>query len=162
MNFIELLDLMSESPIILAGYSFKNERAKDTFLKKVNAIDINKDFNFKKFNRANKINVLLDSEEKIDTKYLVLDLNLIPYNDSNLRIESTRRILENLRSDIIRTRYRLIVVSAMNRYTSNLSSINANLRGPIEVADLGLIINDSNKIDIIKNRRGYNSKGIAF
>lgn len=172
MNFIDLLDLMSESPIILIGYSFKNERSKDRLLKKVNAISINEDFNFKKFNRDDQINIILDSEEKIDTKYLVLDLNLHnnylisvgKISDSFLRTASIRRIIEDLRSDIVNTVYRLIIVAATNKISKD-SSIYS--RGPVEVADLALVINESNKIDIIKNRRGaglrvLHSKDIAF
>lgn len=157
MKFIDLLDLMSKSPIILIGYSFKNERAKDSLLKKVNAISISKNFNFKNFNRDNQINIVLDSEEKIDTRYLVLDLIHYEFD----KRESIRHILENLRSDIIDTGYSLIVVSAMNRLSKDMP-ISSNLRGPIEIADLGLVINESNKIDIIKNRRGADSKDIAF
>ena len=72
--------------------------------------------------------------------------------------------IEDLRSDIVNTVYRLIIVAATNKISKD-SSIYS--RGPVEVADLALVINESNKIDIIKNRRGaglrvLHSKDIAF
>jgi hypothetical protein len=167
MNKIQdLLDYIKRSNVIMINYNFKNERIKDKLISNLNYIDVSSNidlqFSYKSFIRSRKIDSIFDDVEFTYPEYLLLDTN-----QSGLSKDDKNELLENIRSEIIRSNgIKLIITNVTNlEFDSSASGVDLLLSyisisgtsfyKSMLVCDIALILYDNN-IKTIKNRFGPN------
>jgi hypothetical protein len=166
----DLCNLIDKSTITLIGYTFQDERIKDDLISNFNYVEIKEidsSFSFKSFLREERLNQVLDNQQKFE--YILLDLNnILPtsFNPSKVfdRAGFIRNVLEKLRERlwVEEPLYKIIVTSPLNK-TSDKDEIGSFGGGnqPIYISDLVIVIKED-IAKVIKNRNGIDGDYILY
>lgn len=167
----DLCNLIDKSTITLIGYTFQDERIKDDLISNFNYVEIKEidsSFSFKSFLREERLNQVLDNQQKFE--YILLDLNNIrptSYDPSKVfsRVGFIKNVLEKLRERIWvegEPQYKIIVTSPLNK-TSDKDEIGSFGGGnqPIYMADLVVVLKGE-IARVIKNRNGSEGDYILY
>ena len=183
MKSIEYLyGLVGQSNFTTIGYNLQDENLKDEFISRLPNFRLKELISSFSFNnikqeikqkvRENRLDCLLDNtDEFIDIPkfdYLVVDLEDIPPNGkdngdvSMHRSIQLRNLLENLRSDSIKSDYKVIFTAPTYKTMSDhqMDQLKGGSSG-MYVADLVFMIKD-NIAKITKNRFGHDCEIISL
>lgn len=166
-----LYDIISESNLTLIGYSSKQERDKDTFISKLNYVqidDIDASFSLHSHIRNLRLDNILNDNNKpspIPGQYIVFDLNnikysMMPENSDKFEIPKfIRRLTEDIRVASTLLKFKPILVCSMYQTLNTDGDSNGlNFIGgssPVYASDLVLRFSDDG-ISVIKNRYSSN------